>query len=90
MEGQIAISEDIVKYNKMEYSVFDLFRIELRRFTTSRRAGWYAYIKIDGIYYFKWVDHEDGEKITKRYLEALRNDGYCIGMSSTAIEDAFK
>jgi hypothetical protein len=90
MEGQIAISEDVVKFNRMECSVFDLFRIELKRFTTSPRAGWYAYIKRDGVYYFKWIDHENEERITKKYLESLRKDGYCIGMGATAIEDAFR
>jgi hypothetical protein len=89
MQGEIAITEDTVKYNKMGWSVFDFFRHELQIFTTSRRAGWYAYIKRDSVYYFKWIDFEDEEKITKPYLELLRKDGYCIGMSATVIEDAF-
>lgn len=89
MTGQIAICEDVVKFNRMGYSVFDLFRIELSRFTKSHKAGWYAYIKRDGIYYFLWVDHEDGEKISSKYLESLKKDGYAIGMGATVIQDFF-
>ncbi len=89
MNGEIAITEEQVKYNNMGWGVFDFFKHELKRFTTARKAGWYAYIKRDGIYYFKWIDFEHEEMITPKYLDALKNDGYTIGVTATTIQDAF-
>jgi len=88
--GEIKITEEVVEYNAMEASVFELFRIEMRRFTQSKKAGWYAYIHEDGVYTFKWVDHEDAEKISTSYLELLKRDGWNVAMNAAVIEDAFK
>lgn len=89
MRGEIAITDEVVKYNAMEASVFDLFKIEMRRFTKSKKAGWYAYKHENGIYYFKWIDWEHEEQITDKYLTALKNDGWTTGITRNVIEDAF-
>lgn len=87
MKGSIAITEIEVKHNKMGWSVFDFFKASLERFTTSNRAGWYAYKLIDGIYYFLWCDEDHTP--SEKYLKALKKDGYNIGITSQCISDYF-
>lgn len=89
MRGEIAVTEETVKYNKMELSVFGIFKLQLKHFTKSHKAGWYAYKKDKGIYYFKWTDHEDAENIKQSYLLRLKKDGWNVSMSAAVIEDAF-
>ena len=84
MRGSIAISEDVVKYNNMGWSVFDFFKHELKRLTSERSAGWYAYRLHDGIYYFYWCVGSTG--LSSRYLLALKEDGFTLGISPEFIK----
>ena len=89
MKGQIAITEITVKNNKMGWSVFDFFKRELKKCTDDLQAGWYAY-KLEGdIYYFKWTDFSSNRPSDK-YLNALKGDGWILGIQPQTIEDAFK
>ena len=72
MEGQIAITEDLVNQNKMGWGIFDFFKHQLKSFTSSITAGWYAYKLEDGIYSFRWCDQDD--RPSKGYLKALERD----------------
>jgi len=89
MQGEIAITEELVKYNDIGYSVFNLFGMELKRFTKSFLAGWYAYKFEKGIHYFKWRD-ENSKLSSDKYMIALKKDGYQLGFTSEVIENAFK
>lgn len=88
MRGTIAITETEVKYNKIGWTVFDFFKHHLKQFTVMSGAGWYAYKLENGIYYFKWAD--GNYRPSNKYLEALKKDGYELGISAITIEDAFK
>jgi len=76
MKGQIAIPEILVKNNKLGWNVFDFFKNELSQFATSAKAGWYAYILRDGVYYFLWSD--GNEWATEKYLDLLKKEGYIL------------
>jgi hypothetical protein len=76
MKGQIAISKINVRYNKMGWNIFDFFKFELRYWSTSPRAGWYAYILRDGIYYFLWSDNDYHP--SQKYLDSLKKDGWIL------------
>lgn len=77
LRGQIAITEETVKGNRMGWNVFDFFNAELERLVgvkMATRCGWYARKEKDGIHYFLW--QEFGTPRNEKYLTALKNDGW--------------
>lgn len=78
MKGQIAITKWEVENNEMGWNVFDFFKEILKHYSTSARAGWYAYILRDGIYYFLWTDSDISTRPSKKYLNLLKRYGYNI------------
>jgi hypothetical protein len=89
MKGQIAILKLEVERNNMGYNVFDFFKDALSKYTTSTRAGWYAYILRDGVYYFLWTDYK--KLPSKKYLDLLKKDGYILAfpIHHQTISDTF-
>ncbi len=87
MKGQIAIPEIEIKYNRMGWNAFDLFKHCLAGFTKKTTAGWYAYILKDSIYYFLWCDSKSIPN--EKYLNALKADGYNLGISVNVSSIAF-
>jgi hypothetical protein len=79
-KGSIAIAEIEVTHNNMNWNEFDFFDYKLKFFTKDKnadiKAGWYAYILKDGIYYFRWC--VNGYKLPVEYLKALKKDGYTL------------
>ncbi len=90
MKGQIAISKLEVEKNNMGWNVFDFFNDAIKEYKLDQRAGWYAYILRDDIYYFLWAD--GNEWATEEYLDLLEKDGYTLAypISSQQIQDHFK
>ena len=89
MRGSFAITEIEVKYNKMNWNVFDFFKDYLKREVNSPGAGWYAYKLEKGIYCFKWTDSKS-KFPDKKYLDALKLDNWIISITSEVIQDTFK
>jgi hypothetical protein len=87
MRGSIAIPEIVVLYNKMNWSVFEVFTYELAKRTTDPTAGWYAHIKQAGVYIFLWCDRDSPP--SQKYLDALKKEGFTLGISSDVIREAF-
>jgi len=81
LSGQIAITEEMVKYNAMGWKAEDLFKADLIENTNIDRdnpQGWYGWKVSLGVYYFIW--NSQPANPTKKEIAMIRTmlqrDGY--------------
>ena len=89
MRGGFAVTDETVKHNSMGWGVFDFVKEDMKaKVDNPTTAGWWAYKKIRGVWYFHWA--ERGDLPSDKVIMAYRKDGYSTAVTSTMMQEHYK